>query len=151
MEEHKGQWLWITSPKPREPKWDWQSREPVTEEMKHVICSAWRVYDDSDATFDAITHEEAVLARHMVDVVSQLKAHIARFQEENEQLKGEVSRLTTVEDDPDTPEIVKRLFLVPLPTEEREGVTYFSQASLEYCDDSNARIVKAFRLGQKNS
>jgi hypothetical protein len=143
MAQHKGQWLWITSPKPREPKWDWQSREPVTEEMKHVICSAWRIYDDSDATFDGITHEEAVLARHMVDVVSQLKAHIDRLQKETEQL--------TVDDESDTPALAKQLFVVPLPTEEKEGITYFSKDSLEYCDDCNARIVKAFRLGQKNS
>lgn len=69
----QGRWLWITErPKP-DPQLDWQSREPVTPEMKEFVCAAWRAYDNSDARFEGITHDEAVLANFAVTALSRAK------------------------------------------------------------------------------
>jgi hypothetical protein len=147
---NSGQWLWITTPDKRDSESDWQSREPVTDDMKHIIRSAWRVYDDSDASFNGITHEEAVLARHAVDAVSQLKAHIAKYQEENQKLRDTLSSLLSFPEETGVPELVKRLFMVPAPTSTEGEISFFSKASLDYCAQSNERIVKAFHLGRTN-
>ena len=72
--KHEGEWVWITKPKPRDPRFDWQSREPVTDEMKEVFIRAWELYDGSDATYDVLTHEEAVLARYAAGLKAQIAA-----------------------------------------------------------------------------
>ena len=71
--KHEGEWVWITKRKPSEPRFDWQSREPVTEEMKALICTAWELYDGSDVTYDSITHEESVLAHYAAGLKAQVE------------------------------------------------------------------------------
>lgn len=143
-----GKWVWVTFRGPG--KENWQSNEPITEEMKRIIISAWRVYDDSDARFDAISHEESVIARYSAEIVKQLKGHVSRLQKEIEDIRSRCDRVIE-EDRHVVPEELRDLYVVPVPNSTDGEIVFFSSLSLDQCDQANKNIEKAYALGRKRA